>query len=134
MKLPFTCRARAAVAAAVATGLLAVAASLTTFYDGVNAGATVGTPGCSVGVEWRGDPGVFGSCTGTDPDAGADQGDEIVTAYNDGFLDGQADVHEGGGRDAHEAGMGAGAKSGDAAVTAYNDGFLDGQADARVRR
>ncbi|MEU7228992.1 hypothetical protein [Streptomyces chrestomyceticus] len=114
------------MAAAVATVLLAVAASLTTVYDGANAGATVGTPGCSVGVEWRGDPGVYGSCTGTDPDARNDQSDPVVTAYNDGFLDGQADADGGGSRDGRPV---AGTGAADPVVTAYNDGFLDGQAD-----
>ncbi|MEU1355375.1 hypothetical protein ABZ410_15950 [Streptomyces cinnamoneus] len=77
-------------AAFLAAGLTAAAiGAVTAFanvYDGQNAGVTFGTPGCSVGFEWRGDPGVFGSCTGTDPDAVA------VTAYNDGFTDGRSDA------------------------------------------
>ncbi|GHF32970.1 hypothetical protein GCM10010218_12550 [Streptomyces mashuensis] len=82
-------------AALLATGLAtATLGALATFghtYDGQNAGATFGTSGCSIGVEWRGNPGLFGSCTGTDPDAKPTQ-DEIVTAFNDGFTDGRADA------------------------------------------
>ncbi|GAA5070529.1 hypothetical protein [Streptomyces similanensis] len=59
----------AAILAAGLTVALLGLASLTHTYSGRNAGMTVGTPGCSVGVEWRGEPGVFTSCTGTDPDA-----------------------------------------------------------------
>ncbi|MFI9052466.1 hypothetical protein [Streptomyces sp. NPDC053427] len=62
-------RMRAAVAGAVAAVLLLLLASLTSTYSGANAGATVGRPGCFIGIEWRGAPGVFGSCDGTDPDA-----------------------------------------------------------------
>ncbi|GHG80702.1 hypothetical protein [Streptomyces griseocarneus] len=89
LRLP-TRRPRPAV---LLTAGLATAA-LATFghtYDGQNAGATFGTPGCSFGVEWRGSPGLFGSCTGTDPGAKPTP-DEIVTAFNDGFTDGRADA------------------------------------------
>ncbi|WP_433860233.1 hypothetical protein [Streptomyces kronopolitis] len=60
---------RAALAGVVAAVLLLLLASLTGTYNGANAGATVGRPGCFIGIEWRGDPGVYGSCDGTDPDA-----------------------------------------------------------------
>ncbi|MEU8911731.1 hypothetical protein [Streptomyces nigrescens] len=79
-------RRTALLAAGLATAALGALATLGSVYDGQNAGATFGTPGCFIGVEWRGDPGVFGSCTGTEPDA------EAVTAYNDGFIDGRADA------------------------------------------
>ncbi|WP_435244299.1 hypothetical protein [Streptomyces sioyaensis] len=62
-------RPAALLAAGLATAALGTLATLGSFYDGQNAGVTFGTPRCSVGVEWRGAPGVFGSCTGTDPDA-----------------------------------------------------------------
>ncbi|MFG2864691.1 hypothetical protein [Streptomyces sioyaensis] len=61
-------RPAALLAAGLATAGLGTLATFGSFYDGQNAGVTFGTPGCSVGVEWRGTPGVFGSCTGTDPD------------------------------------------------------------------
>ncbi|MFE2157043.1 hypothetical protein ACFW9M_04430 [Streptomyces lydicus] len=61
-------RPAALLAAGLATTALGALAAFGNVYDGQNAGATFGTPGCSVGVEWRGEPGVFGSCTGTDPD------------------------------------------------------------------
>lgn len=62
-------RPAALLAAGLATAGLGVLATFGSVYDGQNAGVTFGTPGCSVGVEWRGAPGVFGSCVGTDPDA-----------------------------------------------------------------
>ncbi|MFB6505560.1 hypothetical protein ACFC07_22285 [Streptomyces sp. NPDC056099] len=92
MNRPLTRRTRAAVAAAVATGLLILAASVTSTYDGANAGATVGPAGCFLGIEWRGEPGLYGSCSGTDPDADPDPDAALVTAFNDGFVDGQADA------------------------------------------
>jgi hypothetical protein len=59
----------AAILAAGLTVAVLGLASMTHTYSGQNAGLTVGTDGCSVGIEWHGDPGLFGSCTGTDPDA-----------------------------------------------------------------
>ncbi|MEU1313337.1 hypothetical protein ABZ419_31200 [Streptomyces cinnamoneus] len=92
LRLPIR-RPRPAVllAAGLATATLGALAAFGHTYDGRNAGATLGTPGCSIGVEWKGNPGPFGSCAGTDPDAKPTQ-DEIVTAFNDGFTDGRADA------------------------------------------
>ncbi|MFI1201688.1 hypothetical protein ACH4VR_19915 [Streptomyces sp. NPDC020883] len=81
------------LAAGLATAAVCTVVAFGTVYDGQNAGVTIGTPGCSVSIEWRGNPGIFGSCTGTDPDA------EKVTAYNDGWLDGQADLRGDSNRD-----------------------------------
>ncbi|EXU69642.1 hypothetical protein Z951_02770 [Streptomyces sp. PRh5] len=61
-------RPLALLAGGLATATFGTLATFGSVYDGQNAGATLGTPGCSVGIEWRGDPGFFGSCTGTDPD------------------------------------------------------------------
>ncbi|MFD7501567.1 hypothetical protein [Streptomyces sp. NPDC059850] len=61
-------RPAALLAAGLAVATLGLA-SVTHTYSGQNAGLTIGMPGCSVGIEWRGDPGIFGSCTGADPDA-----------------------------------------------------------------
>ncbi|GGW94723.1 hypothetical protein [Streptomyces noursei] len=81
-------RPAALLAAGLTTAALGTLAAIGNVYDGQNAGVTFGTPGCSVSIEWRGDPGLFGSCTGTDPDA------KVVTAYNDGWIDGQADLRD----------------------------------------
>ncbi|MFI5990350.1 hypothetical protein ACIBAC_00650 [Streptomyces sp. NPDC051362] len=63
-------RPRPAVLLAVGLASVAFAlGSVTDTYSGQNAGAIIGTPGCSVGIEWHGDRGVFASCTGSDPDA-----------------------------------------------------------------
>lgn len=96
-------RPAAILAAGLATALLGLA-SVTDVYGGQNAGATVGTPGCSVGVEWRGEPGIFGSCTGTDPDAAphpapgptatVQPGDDTLTGDNNG--DGRIEEDESG--------------------------------------
>ncbi|SHM51820.1 hypothetical protein [Streptomyces yunnanensis] len=80
-------RRAAVLAAALTTAALGTLASFANVYDGHNAGVTFGTPECSVSIEWRGAPGLIGSCTGTDPDT------KVVTAYNDGWIDGQADLH-----------------------------------------
>ncbi|WP_167162946.1 hypothetical protein [Streptomyces sp. MBT27] len=57
---------------AAAVTLLSVAAlvalmTFTRFYNGANAGVSVGTGSCSVGIEWKGDPGLFTDCTDTRP-------------------------------------------------------------------
>ncbi|MFK0159067.1 hypothetical protein ACIQVK_44235 [Streptomyces sp. NPDC090493] len=84
----------ALLVAGLATAALGVVACYTNTYDGQNAGATVGSSTCFVGVEWRGEPGVFTSCDGTDPDAKPRPTGtpDTVTAYNDGFIDGRADA------------------------------------------
>ncbi|MFI9078728.1 hypothetical protein ACIGW8_20005 [Streptomyces sioyaensis] len=72
MRMPRFLTRRPRPAAILAAGLTVATlglASVTHTYSGRNAGMTIGTPGCSVGIEWRGDPGVFADCTGTDPDA-----------------------------------------------------------------
>ncbi|MEU5431128.1 hypothetical protein AB0H73_36745 [Streptomyces olivoreticuli] len=87
LRLPIRRPRRAALlTAGLATAALGTLAALGHTYDGQNAGATFGTPGCSVGIEWRGDPGFFGSCTGTDPDA-KPAPDGVATAFNDGRAD-----------------------------------------------
>ncbi|MEU1309183.1 hypothetical protein ABZ419_09840 [Streptomyces cinnamoneus] len=63
-----------------------VLGAATTVYDGENAGVVIGTESCSIGLEWRGDPGLFGNCFGHNRDA------ELTNAYNDGFLDGEANA------------------------------------------
>ncbi|MFF8789156.1 hypothetical protein [Streptomyces sp. NPDC015125] len=70
----------ALLAAGITVATLGLA-SVTHTYSGRNAGMTIGTPGCSVGIEWRGNPGTFASCTGTDPDAAAQP---TPTAASDG--------------------------------------------------
>ncbi|MGW2550038.1 hypothetical protein [Streptomyces sp. NPDC001635] len=105
-------RPAALLAAGLATAALGVVACFTSTYDGRNAGATIGTPGCFVGVEWRGDPGVFTSCDGTDPDATPRPtrtativgSEDTVTAYNDGRADAMGDDNRDGRVDEDESG------------------------------
>ncbi|MGG2460618.1 hypothetical protein ACO0M4_12505 [Streptomyces sp. RGM 3693] len=79
-------RRAAVLVAGLVTAALCALNAFANVYDGQHAGVTFGAPGCSVSIEWRGDPGLIGSCTGTDPDA------KVVTAYNDGWIDGQTDL------------------------------------------
>ncbi|MFK0294289.1 hypothetical protein ACIQU6_27980 [Streptomyces sp. NPDC090442] len=105
MRIPRLLARRPRPIALLATGLTAAAiGTLTAFgsvYDGEHAGVVFGTPGCSVSLEWRGTPGVFGSCTGSDPNAA------VVTAYNDGWTDGQSDLRDNN-RDGHTEGGASG--------------------------
>ncbi|MEU6462203.1 hypothetical protein [Streptomyces sp. NPDC046976] len=55
--------------AALAVIVAALVATYGSTYSGADAGATLGPAGCFVGIEWRGEPGVYGSCTGVDPDS-----------------------------------------------------------------
>ncbi|WKU46763.1 hypothetical protein Q3V23_23360 [Streptomyces sp. VNUA116] len=59
---------------------------VTTVYDGENAGIVIGTKSCSLGVEWRGAPGIYGNCFGHNSDA------ELVNAYNEGWIEGEANA------------------------------------------
>ncbi|MEU6959610.1 hypothetical protein [Streptomyces chrestomyceticus] len=65
-------------------GLLLLA-PFTYLYEGKNAGVVIGPDSCSVGFEWSGDPGLFANC-------GHSRNAEVVTAYNDGWLDAEADA------------------------------------------
>ncbi|MEU0857468.1 hypothetical protein ABZ352_18795 [Streptomyces griseofuscus] len=129
MNRPLPRRARAAVAVAVAAGLFALAASITTTYNGQNAGLVIGPPGCFLGIEWRGDPGPFASCTGSDPDApqpARRAAVDTVAAFNAGWTAGVADLGDG----RAPTSPNVPADSTDPGAVAWMDGWVDGQADA----
>lgn len=72
----------------LAVGLTLAGAALGPFvhvYSGANAGIVLGPSACSVGLEVHGDPGLFHSCTGADPDAPTTA--TITTAYQQGRAD-----------------------------------------------
>ncbi|MFF4902337.1 hypothetical protein [Streptomyces sp. NPDC001068] len=142
-------------------GLTATVAALVSVYgstyDGANAGATVGPAGCFVGIEWRGEPGVYGSCTGADPDSR-----EGATASGPAFhldfpwadnvdadtatpepapapaADDVVTAYNAGwkagvdalGHGTHATPPAASGDANDAGTVAWADGWIDGQADA----
>jgi hypothetical protein len=122
--------------AGLATTVAALVATLGTTYSGANEGATLGPAGCFVGVEWRGETGVYGSCTGTDPDAApqpahtvtitAPADDDVVTAYNAGWKAGVDALGHG----THPTYPDVVGDANDAGTVAWADGWIDGQADA----
>ncbi|MFF1600741.1 hypothetical protein ACFVYV_25085 [Streptomyces mirabilis] len=122
--------------AGLAATVAALVATYGSTYSGANAGATVGPAGCFVGIEWRGEPGVYGSCTGADTDAApqptpapapvAPAADDVVTAYNAGWKAGVDALGHG----KHATAPAASGDANDAGTVAWADGWIDGQADA----
>uniref|UniRef100_UPI003F491029 hypothetical protein n=1 Tax=Streptomyces sp. CA-136453 TaxID=3240050 RepID=UPI003F491029 len=77
-----------------------VLATYTDFYDGQNAGVSIGTDACSVGAEWEGDPGLSAACNGAEPaptvDVDVDENETTRGRSGDDNGDGRIDEDESG--------------------------------------